>query len=255
MVHKQRGRGNKSGAHKKCSKLLLVHYEASYASSESTQLPSAVGLCVVCVPFTCFFTDAPATQCANSLERGLSSPADVTHPASVIERDANPSPLQSLAVGWGGTDWVAERDMRKEIGPGDKAMHVDLQRDWQTWTSETGVVLTDKNPKRPAPDLLLNSWDTWGFGIHPIQSSPWRPEASLRALRRGTAVGAAHLLLHPLSCHQHSLWRNRASPLWSWTKMEKKSAKLHVRGKRMLKVVCVCVLSYIASYHQHWQEA
>lgn len=30
-------------------------------------------------------------------------PADVTHPASVIERDANPTPLQSLAVGagWG----------------------------------------------------------------------------------------------------------------------------------------------------------
>lgn len=49
-------------------------------------------------------------------QRGRSSLADVTHPASVIERDANPTPLQSLTVGWGGTDRDIERDTRKEVG-------------------------------------------------------------------------------------------------------------------------------------------
>ena len=49
-------------------------------------------------------------------QRGRSSLADVTYPASVIERDANPAPLQSLTVGWGGTDRDIERDMRKEVG-------------------------------------------------------------------------------------------------------------------------------------------
>lgn len=39
-----------------------------------------------------------------TLQRGLSSPNDVTLPASVIERDTNPAPLQSLAVGWGRTE-------------------------------------------------------------------------------------------------------------------------------------------------------
>lgn len=36
-------------------------------------------------------------------QKGPAGPADVTHPASVIERDANPAPLQSLAAGagWG----------------------------------------------------------------------------------------------------------------------------------------------------------
>lgn len=34
---------------------------------------------------------------------GLSRLADVTHPASVIETDANPAPLQSPAAGWAGT--------------------------------------------------------------------------------------------------------------------------------------------------------
>lgn len=48
--------------------------------------------------------------------RGLSSLADVTHLASVIERDVNPAPLQSRAVGWGGTGRYIERDMRKEVG-------------------------------------------------------------------------------------------------------------------------------------------
>lgn len=56
--------------------------------------------------------------------RALSSPADVTHPASVIERDANPAPLQSLAVGRGGTGRDIERDRRKEVGcKGGKGAH------------------------------------------------------------------------------------------------------------------------------------
>lgn len=51
-------------------------------------------------------------------QRGLPSLADVTPPASVIERDVNPAPLQSL--GWGGTGKDIERDMRKEVGVGKK---------------------------------------------------------------------------------------------------------------------------------------
>lgn len=47
---------------------------------------------------------------ALSHQRRLSSLADVTHRASVIERDANPAPPQSLAVGWGGTGRDIERD-------------------------------------------------------------------------------------------------------------------------------------------------
>lgn len=33
-------------------------------------------------------------------QRGLSSLPDVTHAASVIKRDVNPAPLQSLAAEW-----------------------------------------------------------------------------------------------------------------------------------------------------------
>lgn len=42
--------------------------------------------------------------------------ADVTtHPASVIETDANPAPLQSLAEGWAGVGRDSDRHMTKEV--------------------------------------------------------------------------------------------------------------------------------------------
>ncbi|KAI3353808.1 hypothetical protein L3Q82_005034 [Scortum barcoo] len=82
-------------------------------------------------------------------QRGLSSLADVTHPASVIERDANPAPLQSLAVGWGGTGRDIGRDTRKEVGSVRRGSAYGL---WasrgifaQTWTSEAGFALEAKS--------------------------------------------------------------------------------------------------------------
>lgn len=46
---------------------------------------------------------------------GPTSLADVTRTASVIETDANPAPLQSLAVGWAGLGRDTERHMTKEV--------------------------------------------------------------------------------------------------------------------------------------------
>lgn len=175
-------------------------------------------------------------------QRGLSSLAYVTHPASVIERDANPAPLQSLAVGWGGTGRDIERDMRKEVGYRRQRSACKLwsSREIQTqrwpWKSQTGAFLTD----------IRHTSASWASAEllrvlhHPIQASPWRTKASLRALRRGNAVGAAHLLLPPLSCRLHPPWRSRASPLWSCAKMKKTSAWMQLRGKRLLSFVCVC---------------
>lgn len=77
---------------------------------------------------------------------GLSSLADVTQPASVIETDANPAPLQSLAVGWGGPGRDGEgywetRDKRRRIGETREYMEMTgLQRHSnQVWVWKTGL--------------------------------------------------------------------------------------------------------------------
>lgn len=52
-------------------------------------------------------------------QRGLSSPADVTHPASVIERDVNPAPLQSLTVGGVGQGGILGETRGRKLDTGD----------------------------------------------------------------------------------------------------------------------------------------
>lgn len=70
----------------------------SFALTETTWCPNSHGdVCHPCAPHASLQMlqrlRVPTHQMA------LSSPADVTRPASVIERDANPAPLQSLVVG------------------------------------------------------------------------------------------------------------------------------------------------------------
>lgn len=64
-------------------------------------------------------------------QRGLSSLVDVTHQASVIEIDANPAPLQSLAVGWVGTGRDIESNMRKKVGYGGNICRLRAHRETQ----------------------------------------------------------------------------------------------------------------------------
>lgn len=93
---------------------LFVHFPSSFEFYEQRGLVQSVWP---------LYVSLEMHQCRSvpPHQRGLPSLADVTPPASVIERDANPAPLQSLAEGWGGTGRDIERDMRKEVGHGRQA--------------------------------------------------------------------------------------------------------------------------------------
>lgn len=77
---------------------------------------------------------APAHQ------RELSSLADVTHPVSVIERDANPAPLQSLVVGEVGQRGILRETWRRKLDTGDKGVYVSRQT--QPWFGQVTQVLS-----------------------------------------------------------------------------------------------------------------
>lgn len=138
-----------------------------------------------------------------SHQKGRSGSADVTRPASVIERDANPAPLQSLAAGTkgrgrrgtvtgarGGKPQAAAAAVKKgdtcRFGVGPDSRQKNRPEQQQSDTDRTPC--PDTPPKTPKPSTSYTS----------TKASPWRPKASQRALRRATAAGGAHLLLQSL---------------------------------------------------------
>lgn len=98
---------------------MLWNHILSYMSSRAF-----CNLCVLHISL-----EAHQRRSVPTHQRELSSLADVTHPASVIERDANPAPLQSQR---GGTGRDTERDMRKEVGYGRQGDTCRLQASWGT---------------------------------------------------------------------------------------------------------------------------
>lgn len=140
-----------------------------------------------------------------SHQKGRSGSADVTRPASVIERDANPAPLQSLAAGTrgrgrrgtvagrrGGKPQAATAEKKGDtcrfgVGPDSRQRSFPEQQQ-----SKTDPTLS---PDLPLPPHHLKP----STSCTPTKASPWRPKASRRALRRASAAGGAHLLpLQPL---------------------------------------------------------
>lgn len=121
--------------------------------------------------------------------KGLSSLADVTRPDSVIERDANPAPIQSLAVGGVGQKGILRETWGMKLETGDKAKHV-------------GYRLVERHISDPDRwDRCCTRWEripgttrystTWSFpGIPQILFSP-HPDFALEAksLSEGSAEG------------------------------------------------------------------
>lgn len=124
---------------------------------------------------------------------GLSSLADVTHPASVIETDANPAPLQSPAVGWAGMGRDIERHrklyVRDEGVHGDEAL-ADVLKRGLSGCLETGRTTCSSSSAHLLEHLRGRDPPKWT--LPPLtQASTWRPNATLRASWRGNAAGAA----------------------------------------------------------------
>lgn len=141
-----------------------------------------------------------------SHQKGRSGSADVTRPASVIERDANPAPLQSLAAGTRGRGRRGTVTGRRGGKPHaatveKKGTHAGLE---SGLTAGSEAVPSSSRATqiglrlRNCPLPLQTS-----ASCTSTKASPWRPKASRRALQRATAAGGAHLL--PLQ----SLWWRR----------------------------------------------
>lgn len=160
-----------------------------------------------------------------TLRRVTSSLADVTRTASVIETDANPAPLQSLAVGWAGMGRDTERHMTKEV----------VSEWWgSTWrrracrdTSTRFEWLFKDRTNIQLFILCTISGTPAGLGPPP----KWTLLRLIQAWWRNAMRAASlHLLLtHPLMPHL----KKQASVVGGCAKMEKTSPWLQVKGKRI----------------------
>lgn len=106
-------------------------------------------------------------------QRELSSLADVTHPVSVIERDANPAPLQSLVVGGGGWDREGYWERHEEESWTQQTKGVHASRQTRHWSGQVAQVLSWlTNKTRHTSAYSLSPGILKDLGLNPSKLRP-----------------------------------------------------------------------------------